>query len=106
MMARGLKGAMIYGILGTTIIGGWIVGASDPYNGVAAVDVGSFDNFDSGALFEVAGLPEESMFAAIGALGDLNGDNLGDFILVMPHGKKISCKGWLQEAALRMLSKD
>ena len=83
MMARGLKGAMIYGILGTTIVGGWIVGASDPYNGVAAVDVGSFDNFDSGALFEVAGLPEESMFAAIGALGDLNGDNLGDFILVM-----------------------
>ncbi|MAW93277.1 MAG: guanine permease, partial [Euryarchaeota archaeon] len=34
-------------------------------------------------LFEVAGLPEESMFAAVGALGDLNGDNLGDFILVM-----------------------
>ena len=29
MMARGIKGAMIYGILGTTIIGGWIIGASD-----------------------------------------------------------------------------
>ena len=83
MMAKGIKGAMIYGILGTTIIGGWIIGASDPYNGVEAVAVGSMDNLDTGGLFEVAGLPEESMFAAFGALGDLTGDNMGDFILVM-----------------------
>jgi len=82
MMARGIKGAMIYGILGTTVIGGWIVGASDPYNSVAAVDVGSMDNFDSASLFEVAGLPEESLFAALGAFGNI-GDNLGDFFLVM-----------------------
>ena len=78
MMARGMKGAMIYGILGTTIIGGWIVGASDPYNGVVSVAMP-----EAGSLFEVAGLPEESMFAAFGALGDLNGDNLADFLLVM-----------------------
>ena len=83
MMAKGIKGAMIYGILGTTIIGGWIIGASDPYNGVEAVAIGSMDNLDTGGLFEVAGLPEESMFAAIYALGDLTGDNMGDFILVM-----------------------
>jgi len=83
MMARGIKGAMIYGILGTTIIGGWIMGASDPYNGVEAVAVGSMDHLDTGRLFEVAGLPEESLFAAFGALGDLDGDNMGDFILVM-----------------------
>ena len=82
MMARGIKGAMIYGILGTTVIGGWIVGASDPYNSVAAVDVGSMDNFDGASLFEVAGLPEESLFAALGAFGNI-GDNLGDFFLVM-----------------------
>jgi AGZA family xanthine/uracil permease-like MFS transporter len=29
------------------------------------------------------GLPDESMFKAVGALGDLGKDNLGDFILVM-----------------------
>ena len=83
MMARGIQGAMIYGILGTTIIGGWIMGASDPYNGVEAVAVGSMDNLDTSSLFEVAKMPEESMFAAFGALGDLSGDNMGDFILVM-----------------------
>jgi len=83
MMARGMKGAMIYGILGTTIIGGWIMGASDPYNSVESVAVGSFANLDTGSLFETAGLPEESMFAAFRAFGDLSGDNLGDFILVM-----------------------
>ena len=83
MMARGIQGAMIYGILGTTVIGGWIIGASDPYNGVEAVDIGSMDNLDTGSLFEVAGLPEESLFAAFGAFAELNGDNMGDFLLVM-----------------------
>tara|TARA_B100001029_G_scaffold30297_1_gene22478 strand:- start:861 stop:2486 length:1626 start_codon:yes stop_codon:yes gene_type:complete len=33
--------------------------------------------------FGFVGLPEESMFAAFGALGDLSGDNMGDFLLVM-----------------------
>jgi len=33
--------------------------------------------------FGFVGLPEESLFAAFGALGDLNGDNMGDFLLVM-----------------------
>ena len=64
-------------------IGGWIIGASDPYNGVEAGDIGSMDNLDTGGLFEVAGLPEESVFAAFGAFAELNGDNMGDFLLVM-----------------------
>ena len=33
--------------------------------------------------FGFVGLPEESLFAAFGALGDLSGDNMGDFLLVM-----------------------
>jgi len=81
-MARGMKGAIIYGIAGVTAIA-WILGAmdmavTDPYNGVAAVsapamgDVFSTDGFDTGAVG-----------ASLGALGDVNGDTIGAFILVM-----------------------
>jgi len=81
MMARGIKGAIMYGILGTTIIGGWALGASDPYNGVTAVE------FDADALFDVAGFPEESFMAAfgdegMGAIGD-GGVSWADFMMVM-----------------------
>ncbi|MBI87477.1 MAG: guanine permease [Euryarchaeota archaeon] len=80
MMARGIKGAIVYGILGTTVLGGWILGASDPYNSVDSV------TFDSAALFDVANFPEESFLAAFGdsGLGDLgDGVSYADFFMVM-----------------------
>ena len=80
MMARGIKGAIVYGILGTTVVGGWILGASDPYNGVESV------TFSSSALLDVANIPEESLFAAFGSegLGDLgDGVSYADFFMVM-----------------------
>jgi AGZA family xanthine/uracil permease-like MFS transporter len=80
MMARGIKGAIVYGILGTTILGGWILGASDPYNGVDSVE------FSASALFDVANFPEESFLAAFGSagLGDLgDGVSYADFFMVM-----------------------
>ncbi len=82
MMARGVKGAIIYGIVGVTAIA-WILGAldmhvADAYNGgvlvnaPAAGDIVSLDGFDIGAVG-----------AALTALGDINGDTIGAFLLVM-----------------------
>ncbi|PDH27192.1 MAG: guanine permease [Marine Group II euryarchaeote MED-G33] len=82
MMARGMKGAIIYGIAGVTAIA-WIMGAmdmgvSDPYNGIEAVaapamgDIFSTDGFDTGAFG-----------ASLSALMDINSDTIGAFILVM-----------------------
>jgi len=82
MMARGMKGAIIYGIAGITAIA-WIMGAmdmhvADAYNDGALVsapamgDVISTDGFDTGAVG-----------AALGALADLDGDTIGAFLLVM-----------------------
>jgi AGZA family xanthine/uracil permease-like MFS transporter len=82
MMARGMKGAIIYGIAGVTAIA-WILGAmdmhvADAYNAGALVsapeigDIISTDGFDTGAVG-----------ASLGALADLNGDTIGAFLLVM-----------------------
>ena len=82
MMARGLKGAIIYGIMGVTAIA-WILGAldmhvADAYNGGALVsapaigDIVSTDGFDTGAVG-----------ASLGALMDLDGETIGAFLLVM-----------------------
>ena len=79
MMARGWKGAIVYGILGTSAIG-WAVGASDPYNGVEEVA------FSTSALWDVAEFPEESFMAAFGdaGMGDVgDGVTWGDFAMVM-----------------------
>lgn len=79
MMSQGIKGAMIYGILGTTIVGGWVIGASDPFNGVESV------SFDSGALFDIAD-DTSAIGAAFSALGDVGvdgGTTIGQFVLVM-----------------------
>ena len=38
MMARGMKGAIIYGIIGMSIYG-WLVSASDPYNALGNADM-------------------------------------------------------------------
>jgi len=82
MMARGMKGAIIYGVAGVTAIA-WVLGAmdmhvADAYNAGALVsapemgDIISTDGFDTGAVG-----------AALGALGDINGDTIGAFLLVM-----------------------
>jgi len=82
MMARGVKGAIIYGIAGVTAIA-WILGAldmhvADAYNGGALVtapavgDIVSLDGFDLGAVG-----------AALSALGEIDGDTIGAFLLVM-----------------------
>jgi AGZA family xanthine/uracil permease-like MFS transporter len=82
MMARGMKGAIIYGVAGVTAIA-WILGAmdmhvADAYNAGALVnapemgDVISTDGFDTGAVG-----------ASLSALGDLDSDTIGAFLLVM-----------------------
>jgi len=83
MLARGIKGAIIYGILGASVFG-WIVGAYDPYNDFAAGGAGwaaKEANWPS-ELFGFVGMPQETLGAAFGAFGDIS-DNLADFMLVM-----------------------
>jgi AGZA family xanthine/uracil permease-like MFS transporter len=82
MMARGMKGAIIYGIAGMTAIA-WIMGAldmavTDPYNGVAAVSAPAMD-----AIISTDGFDTGAVGASLGALADLNGDTIGAFLLVM-----------------------
>ncbi|MCH2267920.1 MAG: NCS2 family permease [Candidatus Thalassarchaeum betae] len=85
MMARGINGAIIIGI-GVASVWGWATGAYDPYNDYMAGGAGfgsAYAEWPS-AAFGFVGLPDESLFAAIGALGDIGGDvPLGDFMLVM-----------------------
>ena len=83
MMARGIKGAIIIGI-GLASVWGWAVGAYDPYNDYMAGGAGfgsAYAEWPS-AAFGFVGLPEQSLFAATDALGDISGRG-GDFILVM-----------------------
>ena len=83
MLARGIKGAIIYGILGASVFG-WIVGAYDPYNDFAAGGAGWAAKEASwpSELFGFVGMPQETLGAAFGAFGDIS-DNLADFMLVM-----------------------
>ncbi len=85
MMARGIKGAIIIGI-GIASVWGWAVGAYDPYNDYMAGGAGfgsAYAEWPS-AAFGFVGLPEESLMAATGALGDISGGaGWGDFLLVM-----------------------
>ena len=85
MMARGVKGALIYGIVGASIWG-WLVGAYDPYNDFLAGGAGwgaaEAEAPALGDIFGFVGLPEESLGAAFGAFGDI-GDDLAGFMLVM-----------------------
>ncbi len=127
MMARNIKGAIIYGIVGMAVVG-WIIpgGAYDPYNDMnggpgygdhggagwgceyanwepvdpnnmdgdwypVVTGDGVVDYVDPDCMyasppeewFGFVGLPDDTLGAAFSALGDLDGDNLGDFILVM-----------------------
>jgi AGZA family xanthine/uracil permease-like MFS transporter len=83
MMAKGVKGAIIYGILGASVYG-WAVGAYDPYNDFTAGGAGwgSAKAEWPTEIFGFVGLPEESLGAAFGAFGEIS-DNLADFMLVM-----------------------
>jgi len=83
MMAKGVKGAIIYGILGASVYG-WAVNAYDPYNDFTAGGAGwgSATAKWPTEIFGFVGLPEESLGAAFGAFGDIS-DNLADFMLVM-----------------------
>ena len=83
MMARGIKGAIIYGILGASLFG-WLVGAYDPYNDFAAGGAGwaAAEASWPDEIFGFVGMPEETLGAAFGAFGEIS-DNLADFMLVM-----------------------
>ncbi|MBT4794447.1 MAG: NCS2 family permease, partial [Euryarchaeota archaeon] len=75
MMARKIPGAIIIGILGASVWG-WATKAYDPYNDFAAGGAGwagvnaAWPSLDFGFV----GLPEETMGAAISALGDVGAD--------------------------------
>jgi AGZA family xanthine/uracil permease-like MFS transporter len=87
MMARGIKGAIIYGIAVASIYG-WAVDAYDPYNDFLAGGAGWASPTATwpSADFGFVGLPEETLGAALGALGDVGsaeGTSMGAFLLVM-----------------------
>jgi AGZA family xanthine/uracil permease-like MFS transporter len=83
MMARGIKGAIIYGVLGASLVG-WTLGAYDPYNDFAAGGAGWASSTAEWPteIFGFVGMPDETLGAAAGAFGDIS-DNLADFLLVM-----------------------
>ena len=105
LMARNFPGAIIVGVLIVSVIG-WVLGVDDPYNlgypvvefcaGTTAESCVVNPNFVAGVpgegvaepptkIFEFVGLPEETLFAALGALGDISASDLGwgGFISVM-----------------------
>ncbi len=109
MMAREIKGAIIFGILGVSVIG-WALGVTDPYNesypvvefctvldgyasdcvvqgefyaGVAGHGIATAPALD--AIFSMPEWPSATFGKAAGALGDVGGDGtpIGEFLLVM-----------------------
>ena len=88
MMARGIKGAIIYGIMGASVYG-WAVDAYDPYNDFMAGGAGwasSTATWPDPTAVGFVGLPEETLGAALGALSDIgaaDGTPWGAFLLVM-----------------------
>ncbi len=105
LMARNFPGAIIVGVLIVSVIG-WGLGVDDPYNlgypvvefcaGTTAESCVVNPSFVAGVpgegvaepptkIFEFVGLPEETLFAAVGALADISASDLGwgGFISVM-----------------------
>ena len=105
MMVRKVPGAIIAGVMLVSVIG-WILGVNDPYNegypvvefcaGATADTCVVNPNFVAGVpgegtaepptkIFDFVGIPEETLFAAVSALGDISGSDLGwgGFISVM-----------------------
>ena len=70
MMARGIKGAIIYGILGASVYG-WLVIAYDPYNDFAAGSAGWAAAEATWPEIGFGGMPEETL-----GLRRFIGDNL------------------------------
>ena len=105
LMVRNVPGAIIAGVALVSVIG-WVLGVNDPYNegypvvefcaGATADTCVVNPSFVAGVpgegvaepptkIFEFVGLPEETLFAAVTALGDISGSDLGwgGFISVM-----------------------
>ena len=105
LMARNFPGAIIVGVLVVSVIG-WGLEVDDPYNlgypvvefcaGTTAESCVVNPNFVAGVpgegvaepptkIFDFVGLPEDTLFAAVSALGDISGSDLGwgGFISVM-----------------------
>ena len=105
LMVRNVPGAIIAGVALVSVIG-WVLGVNDPYNegypvvefcaGATADTCVVNPSFVAGGpgegvaepptkIFEFVGLPEETLFAAVTALGDISGSALGwgGFISVM-----------------------
>ena len=105
LMVRNVPGASIVGVALVSVIG-WVLGVNDPYNegypvvefcaGATADTCVVNPSFVAGVpgegvaepptkIFEFVGLPEETLFAAVTALGDISGSALGwgGFISVM-----------------------
>ena len=86
LMARKQKGAIMIGIL-VVSVAGWGLGVHDSYldytdddGNVVAVNAEAPTE-----IFSMPSLPEETLFAALGALGDVGGEGvpLGTFLLIM-----------------------
>ena len=88
MMARGIKGAMIFGIVAASLYG-WAVGVSDPYNfyfdGGAGWGAATSTAPAMGDILSMPSMPDTTLMAAFGdqGLGALEKSNMGDFLLVM-----------------------
>ncbi len=88
LMARGQKGAIIIGI-GVASIWGWATEAYDPYNDFMAGGAGwqnVYATWPDLTAIGFVGMPEETMGAALGALGDVGaagGTTVGMFLMVM-----------------------
>ena len=105
LMVRNVPGAIIAGVALVSVIG-WVLGVNDPYNegypvvefcaGATADTCVVNPSFVAGVpgegvaepptkIFEFVGLPEETLFAAVTALGDISGSALGwgGFLSVM-----------------------
>ena len=88
LIARGQKGAIIIGIA-VASIWGWLTEAYDPYNDFMAGRAG-WANVEATwpdiTAIGFVGMPEETMMAALNALGDVGADGgttIGMFLMVM-----------------------
>ena len=88
LIARGQKGAIIIGIA-VASIWGWLTKAYDPYNDFMAGGAGWANKeatWPDLTAIGFVGMPEETMMAALNALGDVGADGgttIGMFLMVM-----------------------
>ena len=98
LMARGIKGAMIWGIMGASVWG-WIFEAYDPYNDPSGYGGAGWNcpptaetgdpcmyssALDPGSIVSMPSLPEETLFAVFSSdTLSAVGDNMDVFLLVL-----------------------